>query len=147
MRPRFYFVVTFTLVGKVLSVQAQSTYPVVSQAEQRLRDEDRRAILQAELNTEREMLAKAQTTLVVASNQESSTEMHRHSENVKALLRELEGTAEKRTPGSSRITIKANRQAANRSISEAKGAASFWDPYNRTPDVSSYQTTQRKESQ
>jgi hypothetical protein len=126
-------------------VQAQPLYPVVAKADQKTRDADRRLILQTELAAEREALAKAKSGSNVVAKNESGLAIHRHEENIKALERELEGSA--LTSGDespARAVVKALRPAA-RAANVAR-VPQFWDPYNRASDFNASSTNQRSDS-
>jgi hypothetical protein len=135
----------FLLSVAVPSVQAQPLYPVVAKADQKTRDADRRLILQTELAAEREALAKAKSGSNVVAKNESGLAIHRHEENIKALERELEGSA--LTSGDespARAVVKALRPAA-RAANVAR-VPQFWDPYNRASDFNASSTNQRSDS-
>lgn len=127
------------------SVQAQPLYPVIAKADQKARDTDRRLILQTELATEREALAKAKPKSDTAGSKEEADAIHRHEENIKALERELERSAaqgsEELPP---RAVIKVIRPAAR--TANATRVPQFWDPYNRATDFNASSTSQRSES-
>lgn len=126
-----------------LCAQAQSMYPVVSKAEQQARDEARRPLLDAELAFEREALAKAAKELDAGPTRERDATVHRHKENIKALLREIETVEEKATePKQARMVARAIRPPAG--IAETKKAANFWDPYNRAPDTADFFTSPKE---
>lgn len=130
-----------------LCASAQPAYPVVGKAEQKARDDDRRAILQDELATERAALAKAQAALDAGATPERAAGVHRHAENVKALLRELDGSSGRRGAAEPvRAVARATRPAASTNTASARNPARFWDPYNRTPDTTDFSTTPRGDS-
>jgi hypothetical protein len=113
-------------------------YPVVANAEQKARDEDRRLILQTELAAEGAALAKATTM-------SDPDAVHRHEENIKALQRELDGgEVQSGSEARRRVTVKALRPSAN-TASVTRGPR-FWDPYNRPIDFNDSSTSQRSES-
>jgi hypothetical protein len=124
---------------------AQANYPVIGKAEQQIRDNDRRAILQEELAAEREALAKAQAAHDAGPTSEREAAVHRHTENIKALLRELDSDA-KTKPEPMRVVVKATRPASQVSAPAARNQGRFWDPYNRAPDVTDFSTTPRREN-
>jgi hypothetical protein len=147
MEQRIHFVVIFLLISTTVSAQPQSMYPVISQATQRLRDEDRRTILQGELMAERESLSKMQAAFSSVPTQEQSADLHRHVQNVKALERELEGIEKAAATGIPRIVIKATRATAKSVAGSARSTGSFWDPYNRASEITTFQTTEKKDAQ
>ena len=144
MRLRIHSVVIFLLIELTVSAKSQSLTPVISQATQRLRDDDRRFILQTELQTESEALAGAQSAFEASPTAEKKAAMHRHAENVRALQRELDGAGRKQTRGIPRVVVKATRPAGNSTAGAIK-TGSFWDPYNRAPDNTDFLTNQRRE--
>jgi len=113
---------------------------VISLTEQKERDGDRRFILEAELSAERHKLAKAELILAASPTEEGRTEVHRHSENVMSLLRELDDAARKRAPKVQRASVVAARPALRVSSRASKTTASFWDPYNRIPEPADLST-------
>lgn len=126
-----------------LCAQAQSTYPVVSKAEQQARDEARRPLLDSELAFEREALAKAGKEFDAGPTREREAAVHRHKENIKALLREIETVEEKTTePKQARMVARAIRPPAR--IAETKKTANFWDPYNRASDTADFFTSPKE---
>jgi hypothetical protein len=118
-----FLAVIFLLISFSASALAQSSYPTIDKVAQQARDEDRRLILSTELQAEHQELAKAQAALAAGATEERQAEVHRRSENVKALQRELEGVA-----GS------CNRPPASLATRSANSTATFWNPYNRAPD-------------
>jgi hypothetical protein len=117
-----------------LCVQAQPKFPVVSKTVQEARDDDRRMILQTELAAEREALAKAQAAHDGGPTKERVAEVHRRTENVNALQRELGRLVDQ--PASRelhRVAIKAVRPGSAAAI--VASAPRFWDPYNRGSDT------------
>lgn len=133
------------LSAAVPSVQAQPMYPVIAKADQKARDADRRLILQTELATEREALAKAKLKLNTTSSKEEADAIHRHEENIKALERELEYSAaqggDELPP---RAVVKALRPATR--TANASRVPQFWNPYNRVTDSNALSTSQRSDS-
>jgi hypothetical protein len=127
-------VVIFILISFVGTAKSQPLYPVINEAAQRVRDNDRRFILETELIAERAALAKSQAVFDADPTNEKKSDVHRHVENVKALERELENTARKWAGGRARVTVKATRPAISRGGANNRNTASFWDPYNRAPD-------------
>ncbi|TQK07833.1 hypothetical protein [Herbaspirillum sp. SJZ107] len=140
MRYRLAFI--FLLSSVTVSVQAQPPYPVVSEAEQRQRDKDRRLILETELAAERDALTKSQA--MSATSPERDATVHRHTENIKALQRELDAVAGRATDREpQRVMVRAIRPAAS---TTAPKAPRFWDPYSRTSDTTDFSTSPRRES-
>lgn len=130
--------------------QQPASYPIVDPATQKARDIDRRHILEAELQAERQELAKAQVSLAAGATQEREADVHRRLENIKSLQRELDGVAGKQqAPRESlRVVVKAQRPAAS-TQRKTHGPAAFWNPYNRSPDpevTADLPTTPRRES-
>jgi hypothetical protein len=133
------------LSAELSSVQAQPLYPVIAKADQKARDTDRRLILQTELATEREALAKAKPKPNTTSSKEEAGAIHRHEENIKALERELERSAAQGTDElPPRAVVKAIRPGAR--TANAIRVPQFWDPYNRATDFNVSSTSQRSES-
>lgn len=145
MRLRIHSVVIFLLIEIAVPAKSQHLSLVISEATQRLRDDDRRFILQTELQTENTALAAAQETFRTSPNSGNEAAVHRHIENVKALQRELDGAGRKQTRERSRVVVKATRPAGNSSAANAIKTGNFWDPYNRAPDNTDFQTNQRRE--
>jgi hypothetical protein len=145
MTPRYSVIVLS--VGLSLCVQAQPLYPVIEQAAQGTRDEDRRLILETELHAERDALSKAQSAPAISVTLERQAEVHRHTENIKALQRELAGmTARQPSTGEPQhVIVKAISQATISRGRGTTGAARFWNPYNRAPDPVDSSTTSRRD--
>lgn len=123
-------------VTAVVGAFPPSSYPVVTQGEQQQRDLDRRAILEHELREERAILARAQAALAESPTEEGRATLHRHAENVKTLLREIDGVAPRtaaRVPRMQRVVVRATRDAGRRLAAAPTAAPSFWNPYNRAP--------------
>jgi hypothetical protein len=127
------------------SVQAQPLYPVITKADQKARDVDRRLILQTELATEREALAKAKPKSDTAGSKEEADAIHRHEENIKALERELESSAVHGSDESPRRAVVKAIRPATRTANPTR-IPQFWDPYNRATDFNASSTSQRSES-
>ena len=134
-------IVIFLLIGPLSYAQSQwsyaqdsASYPIADPAAQKARDNERRHILESELETERQELAKAQASLTASPTQERAAEVHRHLENIKSLQRELDGVAGRQQAPRQplRVVVKAQRPAA--SPRNVNGTAAFWNPYNRVPD-------------
>ena len=132
--------------------QQSASYPIIDPGTQKARDIDRRQILEAEMQAERQELATAQASLAAGATQERAADVHRHQENIKSPQRELDRVAEKQQAPHEplRVIVKAQRPAAS-SQKNISGTAAFWNPYNRAPDpeVSAdlSTTTSRRESQ
>jgi hypothetical protein len=135
-------VVIFLLIGLVPCAKSQSSFPIIDKETQKMRDNNRRLILEAELQTESGELTEAQKAFGAKPNKEHEAEVHRHVENIKALRRELDGVAgdlqEARTPV--RAIVKAMRPAAT-SLGRWNRSSRFWDPYNRAPETTDFSTT------
>lgn len=131
-----------------LSAQAQSGYPVIDKASQKARDQERRVILENELQRERDALEKARGAMAASPGKEAQADVHRRAENVRALLRELGTTESIPVPSASpdqsptRVVVRALRPAAS-----ANRPARFWNPYNRAPETTDSSTTVEKEMQ
>ncbi|WP_335551723.1 hypothetical protein [Massilia sp. DD77] len=112
--------------------------------EQQARDDDRRVILRMELIAEYQKLANAQAAFSAAANTERAEEVHRRSENIKALHREIAAVHGRQGPlDPVRPVVKLKRQSSYVPAQRASGAATFWNPYNRAPDpeISDFPTT------
>ena len=145
MRLRIHSVVIFVLIEIAVPAKTQPLSLVISEATQRLRDDDRRSILQTELQTEGAVLAAAQEAFRASPTAGKEATVQRHIENVKALQRELDGVGSKQTRERTRLVVKATRPAGNSTAPGAIKTGSFWDPYNRAPDNTDFQTNQRRE--
>jgi hypothetical protein len=133
----------FFLSAAASYVQAQPLYPVVAEAEQKVRDADRRLILQTELSAEREALAKVKARSDTAGPNEQASVVHRHEENIKALERELDSSSvPKGAEARPLAVVKAFRPAAR--IADAPRVPQFWNPYNRTTDFNVSSTSQKE---
>jgi hypothetical protein len=145
MRLRIHSVVIFLLIEIAVPAKSQPLSLVISEATQRLRDDDRRFILQTELQTESAVLTASQEAFRASPTAGNEEAVHRHIENVKALQRELDGAGRKQTRENPRVVVKATRPARNSTAAGALKTGSFWDPYNRAPDNTDFQTNQRRE--
>lgn len=135
----------FLLSTATLCAQAQSAYPVVSKSEQKARDDDRRPLLESELSLEKDALAKAKAELVIEPTNERIAEVHRHQENINALHREIGAIGpQKMEQKRERPVAKAIRQVAH--VVDSKRKPNFWDPYNRTPDLTDFSTSPTRNS-
>lgn len=132
MRSRSLPVLILLLVDTSVSAVPQSSYPVISQTAQKVRDDDRRLILEAELLAERQLLAKAQSNFEASSTEEYRAGLHRHSENVMALLRELDDISAKRALQVPRVKLAVRRPLSLVPTPSRRHSANFWNPYNRT---------------
>lgn len=112
-----------------LSAQAQPAYPSIDKATQAARDSDRLHILRAELQAERETLAKAQAALDRAQDDAHRAEVHRRLENIKALQREL-GLVP-RAP-SARLAVKP--RPARVPVVADSNRVPHWDTYRHQAD-------------
>lgn len=124
---------------------AQSMYPTVSNAEQKVRDDDRVPLLESELAFEREALEKAKKASAAGATDERFAAIHRHEENIRALGREISGLEKhEASEHRSRAIVKAVRVPAR--FSDSKRTSNFWDPYNRGPDTTDFSTSPRRDS-
>lgn len=133
------------LPGEVRSAEPQSARLVISKATQMERDKDRRLILEDELLTERQQLAKAKLAFDALPTEETRAIVHRHTENANALLRELGDTATQRAAKGPGVAARATRLTRTDFKRNVAGTAAFWNPYNRAPDHSDFSTHHRKE--
>ncbi|KQQ96119.1 hypothetical protein [Massilia sp. Leaf139] len=147
MSPRFATLALLSVVSAC--AQAQSGYPTVDKSLQKARDGDRSMILETELHAERAALAKAKAGF-------DALAVHRHTENIKALGRELAGTGVAPAPASefrhdetAPLVVRAVRPPAASvpapSVPKAERPARFWDPYTRSIS-SDGSTDSRRES-
>jgi hypothetical protein len=124
----------FLLNSLATCALAQASNVTIATEEQQARDKDRHLILRTELVVEHQKLAKSQAAFAIGATADSAAEVHRHTENIKALQRELIAPgykAEPRPP--TRLAVKATHAATPRVLrSSAVGA--FWNPYNRAPE-------------
>lgn len=140
----------FLLSALSTCAQAQTDYPKIDKTLQKARDEDRRLIFENELQAEREALAKAKAG-------DDALEVHRHTENIKALKRELSAIgAETTTPPGFRhdetapILVRTVRTPAaavpvpRASKTEPRGPS--WDPYTRDGGGPGDTTAERRDS-
>jgi septal ring factor EnvC (AmiA/AmiB activator) len=139
------FISIFWLAISTLCAQAQPAYPVISQSEQKARDDDLLPLLESELVFEQKALAKAKLERAYDSETERAANVHRHQENIKALRREMK-SIENQNPQDRRAhpVVKAIRAPTR--IVESRRTANFWDPYNRAPDYDDFSTNPRKDS-
>lgn len=125
-----------------LSAPAQPSYPVIGKAEQKARDEDRRTILQDELDAERAALAKAQVLLAASPSEDREADVHRHLENIQALQRELDASTGKPWRAPVRAVLKVSRPTSD--TASARSVARYWDPYNRAPEPTDFSTAPKE---
>lgn len=126
----------FCAISLCSYARGNEPYPVVDRSVQTARDADRRAILEAELASEQADLRSAKDAFAKAPADMARKEVHRHEENVKALLRELD-----------RLTapIRVSARTASDGAAAEKQAASkadnppFWDVYRRTAPPTDFQ--------
>lgn len=125
MAPRLLVVIF--LVGTAASAHSQACFPVVEAAAQKLRDQDRRDILETELRTEHRMLERARAAFDTESSDASRAEIIRHSENINALSREIArlGNAMLRPVVKARQTNAASRPTT------MEDHSNYWNPYSR----------------
>lgn len=121
----YLFIVIFVLCGPAcaLCAPANAAFPTVTPVAQKARDSLRREIIEAELNSEREVLAAVRKVLPVSPSEDQRAELHRHDENVESLKRELA-----RLRGGA---VEAVRLAAHTAPAMAPEPAPFWDVYRR----------------
>lgn len=125
----------FLLNSLATCALAQASNVTVSKEEQQARDKDRHLILRTELVGEHQKLAKAHAAFAIAATADSAAEVHRHTENIKALQRELIAAgyqAEPRPP--TRLAVKARHPVTPLRVSRSSGSPTFWNPYNRAPE-------------
>ncbi|HEY0588430.1 MAG TPA: hypothetical protein VGD52_20015 [Pseudoduganella sp.] len=149
-------IVIFLLIGPWSYAQSQlsyaqdsASYPIVDPATQKARDNERRHILESELQIERQELAKAQASLTSGRTQERAADVHRRLENIKSLQRELGGVAQRPQAPRQRLRVVVKAQGPAASPRSTNGTAAFWNPYNRAPDpevTADLSTSSRRES-
>jgi hypothetical protein len=114
---------------------ASPDFPTVNAETQKSRDDTRRKILESELTTEQDLLAKVQQALTAAQAAKQAEkfsalqeELARHQSNVAALKRELSGIgqAATRTKSSGPVMLRATQpqEASQEPIH-------YWDVYRR----------------
>jgi flagellar capping protein FliD len=125
----------FLLIPWVTCALAQASNVTINKEEQQARDTDRHLILRTELTSEYQALAKAQMALTAVTTAEQAVEVHRRTENIKALQREIAAVASQQMPRELiRVTPKARRAVTGYRAHPTPGAATFWNPYNRASD-------------
>lgn len=129
--------VIFFLIGYPIYALAQPSYPVVDKEVQRARDQERYLILEKELLLEHQELTRTTNVLATSPTQQLAAKAHRHSENIKALQRELRSAdaAQKSSDVPLRVVVKAGRQAGQPSTGGGIAVATYWNPYNRATDA------------
>jgi uncharacterized membrane protein YccC len=127
------------LIGSCTSAQSQNCFPIVDAATQKLRDEGRREILAAELQSERQLLAKVHAEFSESANAERAMEIRRRTENVNALLRELARVdkAPQASVAVRRLAPPVSHSSSKSSPHSTSGRATFWNPYKRVPESES----------
>jgi len=142
-------VVIFLLICYPSCALAQPSNSAIEKKVQEARDDDRRLILRTELQAEHQELTKARSALASTATAERAAEVHRRSENIKALQRELVRIGAQQAAGESAPpVVKAKRQVLPLGSQSASGTAAFWNPYNRTTDPETstdFSTTLRRE--
>jgi hypothetical protein len=146
MRASVFFLFILLLARAPEHAQAQSSHALVSETVQRARDNERRSILENELLDERSALALAQEKFELAPSAEQSANLHRHTENIKALLRELSSIAEQPVSRTPRIKVRVARRPEVPRTRVPAASGSFWNPYNRVIDPTDSSMFQRKEA-
>jgi hypothetical protein len=123
------FVPIILLCAAPLCALAQGAYPMVDRATQKVRDDERRLILETELEAERAALGKARQALATDPSDEHRADEHRHEQNIAALQREL-GVK----PAPVRLAARVRRVRAAATPPSAAGPAPDWDPFRRKPE-------------
>jgi len=127
-----------TLITFVASVsaQAQSVFPRVTPAEQTIRDDDRRLILEEEWQTEKKAVTAAENALAAAgpdADKESLLKaVQRHRKDLAALDAEIARTAGKvaESDRSKPVRLKAASAATVNPANSIQNAP-YWDVYRR----------------
>lgn len=130
----------FLLISFATCALAHGSNMSISREEQQARDKDRHMILRTELIAEHQELAKAQAAFGAAATPERAAEVHRSSENVKALQRELASFSDRQESRAAvRYVTKVRGSAKPKHVQRDTGSATFWNPYNRSsePEASS----------
>jgi hypothetical protein len=129
-------VVIFLLLGAAPFAKTQSGFPTVARTVQQARDEDRRLILDTELQAERQALVAAQAALAAGPTDDRRTKVHRHEQNVEAILREINGISKpKHGMHETAFVVKARPAAGAAPLKNTSQSASFWNPYNRARET------------
>ena len=118
------------LAGAYLAgVPAWAAFPAVTRAVQQERDGQRREILTAELTAEQAALAEAGTALAAEPTDAHRADLHRHTQNIEALQREL-APLRRGTAPSLRVLARETR-APIATPAPVQQPPPFWDPYRR----------------
>jgi hypothetical protein len=129
------FIAIFLLIPCATCALAQSSNLTISKEEQQARDRERHLILRTELTAEHQAYLKAQLALSTAATPEHKADLHRHTENIKALQRELAAiNTQQDLHETSQLVPKGARPVVRARIPSTSGAATFWNPYNRASD-------------
>ncbi len=129
-------IVILLLIPYSTCALAQASNMTISKEEQQARDKDRHMILRTELVAEHQELAKAQAAFGRAASAELAAEVHRRGENIRALQRELAAVRDQSEPDDpARLVVKLRQSAAPARVRRVSGTATFWNPYNRAPDL------------
>lgn len=143
-----FLVVIFLLICFPSCAFAQSSNLTIDRKVQQARDDDRRLILRTELQAEYQELSKAKSALSNVASAERAAAVHRRSENIKALERELTRVgAQQSAQAYVPPVFKVKHQILPSAARSASGSAAFWNPYNRTPDPETstdFSTTPRR---
>jgi thioredoxin-like negative regulator of GroEL len=129
----------FCAISLCSCARGKEPYPIVDRSVQTARDNDRRAILEAELASEQSDLRNAQETVAKAPSDEARKEAHRHEENVKALRRELD-----RLTTSIRVTARTASDVAIKQPASNAHEVPFWDAYRRTAPPTDFQPPEKE---
>lgn len=124
----------FCAISLCSCARGKEPYPIVDRSIQSARDNDRRAILEAELASEQTDLRNVMEEVAKAPSDEARKEAHRHEENIKALRRELDRLT---TP--IRLTARTTSDVAVRPAASNAHDVPFWDVYRRTAPPTDFQ--------
>ncbi|MEX5744543.1 hypothetical protein [Massilia sp. X63] len=131
-----FCIVIFLLIPYSTCALAQASNMTIGKEEQQARDKDRHMILRTELVAEHQELAKAQGAFGRGGSTESAAEVHRREENIKALQRELAAVRDQsESDEPARLVARARQSAVPARVRRVSRAATFWNPYNRAPDL------------
>jgi hypothetical protein len=131
---------------------AAPDFPTVDAATQKSRDDTRRQILEGELTTEQDLLAKVQQSLTAAQTAKQADkfsslqeELARHQSNVAALKREIgrigQAPVATRTKSSGPVVLRATQpQEASQEPNP------YWDVYRRSQPSKQAQQSQKSVS-
>jgi hypothetical protein len=106
-----------------------AAFPAVTRAVQQERDGQRREILTAELTAEQAALAEAGAALAAEPTDANRADLHRHTQNIKALQRELAPLRRGTAPSLRVLSREARAPIA--AAAPIQQPAAFWDPYRR----------------